>query len=74
MIDFTGTGLASRPFTEISEGVDGGGHPQAPRWVHCSVRSETWQGAADETQLFRLVELFLAWAEETGAQASPGSG
>lgn len=61
-IDLTGTELAGKPFVELAEGVGEGGHPEKSRWVHCSVRDGAWQGAGDETQLARLLGVFLDWA------------
>jgi hypothetical protein len=67
-IDLAGTGLEGRPFADVAEGVDPVGHPQTPRWLHCSVRDGSWQGAGDETQLSRLLGLFLDWTEEGGVR------
>jgi hypothetical protein len=30
------------------------------------VEGDTWHGAGDETKLQRILEVFLAWAEEAG--------
>ncbi|MDZ4687168.1 MAG: immunity 53 family protein [Planctomycetaceae bacterium] len=62
-INLVGTELHARPFQGISEGVDKGNHPVRPRWIHCSLQNGVWQGASDETQLTRLLEVFLNWAE-----------
>lgn len=66
-VDVAGTSLEGRAFADIAEGVDGDGHAQAPQWVHCSVRGGVWQGAGDGTQLGRLLESFLTWADGAGA-------
>lgn len=63
-VDLAGTPLASRPFTGVADGFGAGAHPNAPRWVHCSVQDGAWRGAGDGTQLARLLGLFLDWADE----------
>ncbi len=63
-IDLAGTALEERPFAVVAEGVGADAHPDCPRWVACSVKDGVWQGACDETQLPRLLGLFLEWAGE----------
>ena len=63
-IDVTGTALEGRPFTAIAEGVGADSAPAGARWIDCSVRKGLWQGACDESQLPRLLELFLGWVGE----------
>ncbi|HET6573389.1 MAG TPA: immunity 53 family protein [Fimbriiglobus sp.] len=61
-IDLAGTVLEDRPFTPVAVGVGASDHPDQPRWFHCTVLDGVWQGAGDETQLVRLLEVFLDWA------------
>lgn len=67
-IDITGTAVENRPFVEIAEGVDANNHPDESPWIHCSVRESSWQGAGDQTQLARLIEVFLDWADPSAEQ------
>jgi Immunity protein 53 len=62
-VDLEGTGLLERSFTAIDEGTGNDSRPEEPKWLACSVRDQQWQGAADESQLERLLTLFLDWAE-----------
>lgn len=66
-INLTGTALQSRAFTEIADGVDAGRRPLGSRWLSCYREDGTWHGAGDETKLERILEVFLAWAEENGS-------
>lgn len=63
-INLVGTPLQQQAFTEIAEGVDVGRFPQGARWLSCHIENNIWHGAGDETQLERILEVFLAWAEE----------
>ena len=65
-INLLDTSLQDCKFTEIAEGVNSQGFALGPRWLNCRVEKNTWQGAGDETTLERILELFLAWAEENG--------
>ena len=58
-----GTPLHSRPFTELAEGIDSQRFPLGSRWLSCRIEGNTWHGAGDETQLERILEIFLSWAE-----------
>ena len=66
-IDLRGTRLQNREFTEIAEGVDNRHCPIGPRWLNCRVENGTWHGAGDETRLEHILEVFLAWTEESGS-------
>lgn len=63
-IDLAGTPLQRQAFTEIAEGVDVRRFPQGSHWLSCYNENGIWQGAGDATQLERILEVFLAWAEE----------
>jgi hypothetical protein len=63
-INLAGTPLQQQAFTEIAEGVDVRRFPQGSQWLSCHRENNTWQGAGDETKLERILEVFLAWAEE----------
>lgn len=62
-INLLGTPLQTKVFSEVSEGVDAQRFALGPTWRSCRVDGETWHGAGDETQLERLLETFLDWAE-----------
>jgi len=66
-VNLLGTSLESRAFTEVAEGIDPEHFALGPRWLSCRIESNTWHGAGDETQLERILETFLAWAEARGA-------
>jgi len=59
--------LQNQVFTEIAEGVDAQRIPQGSHWLSCHTENGTWHGAGDETKLERILEIFLAWAEENGS-------
>ena len=61
-IDLAGTRLATRPFTEIAEGVDAGRHPRADAWLTCYVVGNVWNGAGDPARLDEILQRFLDWA------------
>jgi hypothetical protein len=63
-IGLTGTPLQTKAFTEIAEGVDDRRFALGSRWLSCRIENGTWHGAGDETKLERILEIFLAWAEE----------
>jgi hypothetical protein len=65
-ISLTGTPLQNEAFTEIAESVDDRRFPLGSRWLSCRVENGTWHGAGDETKLERILEIFIAWAENTG--------
>lgn len=66
-IHLRGTPLHPCAFAEVAEGVDSQRIARGPRWLSCRVEGEIWHGAGDETQLERILEIFLAWAEANGA-------
>lgn len=61
-IDLASTSLASKPFTEIAEGVDAGRHSCADTWLHCYVVGNVWNGTGDPTRLDAILQHFLDWA------------
>lgn len=63
-IELKGTVLEKVPFAEISEGL--GDHP-LPQWIVCYVELTVWKGGGDETQLERVIETFVEWAEAHGS-------
>ncbi len=65
-IDLAGTALHACAFAEIAEGVDADRFAVAPGWLSCHVENGTWHGAGDAGKLERILEIFLAWAEENG--------
>jgi hypothetical protein len=65
-IDLMGTPLQTLAFTETAEGVDAHRIALGPRWLSCHTENGIWHGAGDETKLERILETFLAWAEENG--------
>jgi hypothetical protein len=62
-INLAGTRLLGLQFVEIAEGVDSRRHPIESRWLDCHVEDAVWHGAGDDTKLERILEEFLAWAE-----------
>jgi Immunity protein 53 len=66
-IELTGTHLETRPFAELSEGIDAQRFPFGPQWLSCRIEGRTWHGAGDETKLERILEEFLAWADDPSA-------
>jgi hypothetical protein len=66
-INLSGTELDACPFAELAEGVNTEREAQDLRWLSCRVQDHTWHGAGDETQLERILEIFLSWAAENGS-------
>jgi Immunity protein 53 len=66
-INLIGTPLQTHAFTEIAEGVDARRFALGSYWLSCRIENGTWHGAGDETKLERILEVFLAWAEENGS-------
>lgn len=62
MVHLHGTQLLNRPFTPLEEGTGNEGHPELPRWISCFVRDGIWHGAGDESQLERMLVVFVDWA------------
>jgi hypothetical protein len=60
-IDLVGTLLQTKSFTPIVSNVDANGHPEGPRWLHCHIADNQWQGAGDESQLPTIICHFLSW-------------
>ena len=58
------TNLSNRPFDSVNEGIGDKQHPERSRWISCQVRDGVWKGAGDETQLERLLKIFLDWSLE----------
>lgn len=63
-INLIGTHLHKREFSEIAEGVDEQRFALGSRWLSCYTENGTWHGSGDETKLERILEVFLAWAED----------
>jgi hypothetical protein len=66
-INLIGTPLLTHAFTEIAEGVDAQRFALGSHWLSCRIENGTWHGAGDETKLERILEVFLAWADENGS-------
>ncbi len=66
LIDIAQTPLAGRPFEPIEEAPD---ELAGMRWLSCSIEDETWVGAGDESQLARILEIFLDWANARAPRA-----
>jgi hypothetical protein len=66
-VNLLGTSLEGRSFAELAEGIDAERFALGSRWLSCRIECNTWQGAGDETQLERILEAFLDWAEARGA-------
>jgi hypothetical protein len=62
-IDLEGTELLDRAFMPIEEGTGSDGHPEQERWKACFVRDQQWHGAGDGSQLEKLLDVFLDWAD-----------
>ena len=62
-INLEGTELLHRPFSPTEEGTGSDGHPEQTKWIACFVRDGAWNGASDESQLDRILTVFLDWAE-----------
>jgi hypothetical protein len=69
-IDLAGTSLEGQLFLSVAEGVGPASHPVGSRWVHCAVQDWVWQGAGDESQLVRILSLFLDWASSRAADSA----
>jgi hypothetical protein len=65
-VDLSDTPLQGCAFDELGENVDANRFPLGPRWLSCRVDGNTWHGAGDETSLERVLQVFLAWAEDNG--------
>lgn len=63
-INLDRTKLRDVSFAEIRENVNDERFAQGPRWFNCRVEGSTWHGAGDETQLERILKVFLEWAEK----------
>jgi len=63
-INLVGTSLQTRAFVEIADGVDAQRFALGSQWLSCHIEGDTWHGAGDETKLERIIEIFLAWADE----------
>jgi hypothetical protein len=66
-INLIGTPLQTRAFAEIAEGVDVQRFALGSHWLSCHTENGIWHGAGDATKLERILEIFLAWAEEDGS-------
>jgi hypothetical protein len=66
-VDLQGTSLETIAFERVAENVDADGFQQDRHWLDCRISGAVWHGAGDETQLKRILELFLSWAEGHGS-------
>ncbi|WP_373652475.1 immunity 53 family protein [Schlesneria sp. DSM 10557] len=57
-VDLIHTDLQGRELTRISEGCSPDGHPRSPRWIHCGIQNNQFQGACSPSQLERLLQIF----------------
>jgi hypothetical protein len=57
-VDLIHTNLQGQTMTEIREGITSLDWPDSPRWIHCCVKENKFQGACDPTQVARLFEIF----------------
>ena len=63
-VDLAGTPLQKRVFVEIAEGVDEQRVALGPVWLSCYRNMNVWHGGGDAAKLERILEIFLAWADE----------
>ena len=63
-VDLAGTSLAARDFAGIAEGVDERRVALGPAWLSCYRDKNVWHGAGDAAKLERILEIFLAWADQ----------
>ena len=59
-VELTDTSLAGKPFATLKEDME---HPTD--WIHCSVSDLKFRGACGPLKLESVIEIFLAWAEES---------
>ena len=59
-VELTDTSLASKPFATLKQDME---HPTD--WIHCSVSDLKFRGACGPLKLESVIEIFLAWAEES---------
>jgi len=59
-IELSDTSLAGKPFTTRKEDTE-----HSTDWIHCSVSDLKFRGACGSLKLESLIEIFLAWAEES---------
>lgn len=57
-VDLIHTNLQGLTMAELSEGCSPDDHPVSPRWIHCVVRENRFQGTCDPTQVARLFLVF----------------
>ena len=61
-INLKGTGLESKKFLEISDGIGIGGHPAKESWLHCFIKDDRFDGSGDPSRLTQIISIFLDWA------------
>lgn len=66
-VTLTGTKLEDVSFSRIADNTDDAGFQLGDRWLDCSKTQAVWKGAGDETQLERILCVFLDWAESHGS-------
>lgn len=59
-IDLVDTLLAERSFTEVQRLQHG------TEWIHCRIRDGKWEGYGGPFILEEILQIFLAWATESG--------
>jgi Immunity protein 53 len=57
-VELSDTPLAGEPFDDVREDAS------ERVWLHCSKRSDVFEGACGPRQLERVIEVFLRWADE----------
>ena len=64
-IDLTGTNLANRPFSPLSDLSD------ASAWIQCTVENGKFKGHGGPRMLGRILSTFIAWSRSNaGGNAS----
>ena len=59
-VELTDTALENKPFVTIQKDAD-----DREEWIHCSVRDGKFIGSGGPLKLEAIIEIFLAWAEES---------
>ena len=59
-VELADTSLAGRHFATLKQDME---HPT--EWIHCSVSDLKFRGACGPLKLESVIEIFLAWAEES---------
>lgn len=59
-IDLVDTSLAEQSFTEVQR------LQHETEWIHCRIRDGKWEGYGGPFILEEILQIFLAWATESG--------